>query len=229
MLTVTITLPGIQETHRPFIQEAVASFNACQTYFRLDVAPPSALATSPTLEWPGCTRDFPADSGPQIIISDLPFTDNWFSHTNGRIAFISTSEWFRILEVPLSLQCYLLMEIGLACSLFIVGQDEWNVPPHNESLGCLYDMCGFKPDILLKLRAGYICADHVNRLLALGASQEAIDAIQRILNLARSYALSRDEDKRRLGAIRSRKVFVVHGRDDQSLEGLRSLLERVWN
>jgi predicted nucleotide-binding protein len=39
-------------------------------------------------------------------------------------------------------------------------------------------------------------------------------------------SLSRDNDKRRLGAIRNRRVFVVHGRDETALAQLESVLHK---
>lgn len=39
--------------------------------------------------------------------------------------------------------------------------------------------------------------------------------------------LLRDEEKRRLGAIRSRRVFVVHGRDEVARDQLVSTLEKL--
>jgi predicted nucleotide-binding protein len=73
-------------------------------------------------------------------------------------------------------------------------------------------MCAWKPDILLKLRAGYICGEHEALLRQYNVTVPQLRALEKVIELARAYALGRDEEKRRLGATGSSRVFVVHGR-----------------
>jgi predicted nucleotide-binding protein len=226
-MDITLIQLGIKQEHARFLAEAANSFNASQSCYRLHTAKILPSPANPPLKWPECARDFVAQNRKTIVITDVQFDDNWFSHGDGSTSIVSTAEWFNVLEVPLALQCYLLTEFALACAMFSVEHDERTVPPHESAVGCLFDLCAIKADILLKLRAGYLCPDHVNRLSALGASADHIAAIERVLNLARAYALSRDDDKRRLGAIRNRRVFVVHGRDEVALGQLENLLHEV--
>ncbi|MGH7192484.1 MAG: TIR domain-containing protein, partial [Candidatus Saccharimonadales bacterium] len=60
-----------------------------------------------------------------------------------------------------------------------------------------------------------------------GATDNQVSSILRTAELARAYALARDDEKRRLGAIRGRRVFVVHGRDESARKQLESALERL--
>jgi len=226
-MDITLIQLGMRPENARFLAEAANSFNASQSYYWLDTPEIRQRPVNPCLKWPECALDFGAQNRKSIVVTDVRFDDNWFSHGDGITSIVSTAEWFRVLEVPLALQCYLLTEFALACALFSVEQDEWTVPPHENAVGCLFDLCASRADILLKLRAGYLCPDHVNRLSALGANADSIAAIERILNLARAYALSRDDDKRRLGAIRNRRVFVVHGRDEIALGQLESVLPEL--
>jgi predicted nucleotide-binding protein len=60
-----------------------------------------------------------------------------------------------------------------------------------------------------------------------GASESQVLAMIRTTELARAYALARDDEKRRLGAIRSGKVFVVHGRHDAARGQLVDVLNTL--
>jgi predicted nucleotide-binding protein len=219
----------INSEHQPFIREAMSSFNSVQASYRLK--PQGEIGTRPwrkNINWSASRRKLAPALGAsaRIVVTDSPFSDNWFSHCEGNLCVVSTHQWFKLFAPP-CLQSYLLLEFCLAAACFSAGVSDLDLKPHDRSVGCVGDMCAWKPDILLKLRAAYICGDHDALLRQYNVTPQQIRALEKIVELARAYALGRDEQKRRLGAIRSRRVFVVHGRHKAARDGVVTLLNKL--
>lgn len=122
------------------------------------------------------------------------------------------------------MQSYLLSEFCIATACHTVRLDELTLRPHEAAVGCIADLCAWKPDVLLKLRAGYVCPAHKALLQQLGATSVHLNSIERVLELVRAYALGRDDEKRRLGCTSSNRVFLVHGRDEAAHRALEALV-----
>src|SRR5690606_4149870 len=100
-----------------------------------------------------------------VVLTNLKNKENWFSsfsmEIGNRTAFIHTENWenfifcepkypiaYSILENVIQSRCY--EELGEA---FFTN----NV--HDNTRGCMNDMCGWKSDITFKMRTGDICTD----------------------------------------------------------------------
>lgn len=221
---------AFDRAHQRFLAEAVRAFNSCQNEYRLlPQTGKTPFAWRRTVEWEtACATFHESDCSDQftIVVTGIPLKDHYFLHCDGKFGVISTHEWFRIFSPP-SLESFLLMEFAIIAACQTVGQSEGILGPHEKSIGCAGDLCEWKPDILLKLRAGHVCPEHREHLRQLGAAQAQISAMEKILNVTRAYALGREEEKRHYGAYTGTKVFVVHGRDMTPLRGLERLLRAV--
>jgi predicted nucleotide-binding protein len=223
-IKVHLWQPGREED--AFINDMVLSFNSCQGSFRMRLEAADMPEAPREIQWEKFLKLFPASDAPCVILTGIPFADNWFSHCDGRVCLVSTHGWHEIREIE-SLRGYILLEFCLAAAFFSAGLDEHRVDPHEAAEGCLFDMCNNKRDVLLKLRAGYICAGHSAKLAHFGATQLQVGALQMIAALARAWALGREDERRRLGAINGRRIFVVHGRANAQKDCLVAMLRRL--
>jgi len=231
-MDIELVIAGVGADHKPKVHEAILAFNSTQTSYRLIARENDVLLPWPrVISWP----DFRATLRPdpngaaRMFVTDSPFKDNWFSHCESRLKVVSMDQWFQLfqLDAPLPLQSYLLMSFALGAMFFTIGLDEEAIKWHENPVGCMLDFCGRKPDTLIRLRAGYLCPQHRQNLLVLNASETQVAAMQRVAELARAYALGREDEKRRLGAARGRKIFVVHGRNEPARAELTDVLVRL--
>jgi len=91
-MDITLIQLGMKLEHARFLAEAGNSFNASQSCFRLDVREKRQRPANSCLKWPECARDFGAQNRKTIVVTEVEFDDNWFSHGHGSIAGY-TSEW----------------------------------------------------------------------------------------------------------------------------------------
>ena len=93
-------------------------------------------------------------------VLDQPIENNWFSRTvpGQRLCFITTKDWEYLSN--LSVNTFAAYEIVENLSEMLVEEIE----AHEETRGCLYDMCAIKPHISFKIRTGDICADCLDTL-----------------------------------------------------------------
>ncbi len=52
---------------------------------------------------------------------------------------------------------------------------------HSEPIGCLNDFCGYKKDVIFKLRTGDVCMDCIERLMVMHTSTLKVEQILRLL------------------------------------------------
>lgn len=206
MKTIIVVLSD-SNSHRKRIESAVALINGCQNYFQLDVAVDNDLIKSGQRVGPStlCTRmETKYPSSYCILVTEDLFDDNWFSHEYRCSAIITIGDWEAVYAPP-SLRSYVIYQIAQALIHFASDMSEemaLNIV-HEPPVGCIYDMASIKTDIKLGMVAGNLCTRCVSQLKALGTSQQAIDAVVRIVELVRSEALGRPV------VLDPKQVFVV--------------------
>ncbi len=98
-----------------------------------------------------------------IVLTELKNKANWFSSFSmkgERTIFIHASDWENYIyaepEYPVAYE--VVANILQSLLYKKVGGDFFKYV-HNTPIGCLNDMCGWKPDITFRLRTGDICSD----------------------------------------------------------------------
>jgi hypothetical protein len=98
-----------------------------------------------------------------IVLTELKNKANWFSSfsmNDERTIFIQASDWENYIysepELPVAYE--VVANVLQSLSFENLGNDIFKYV-HGDPIGCLNDMCGWKPDITFKLRTGDICTD----------------------------------------------------------------------
>jgi len=194
-------------SHFKRIESAVALINGCQNHFHLDILVDESFAGSGDKVNPLSSCSMIENKCPQkycILVTEDLLDDNWFSHEYRSSAIITIGDWERLYAPP-SLKSYLIYQIAQALIHFASDMSEemaLNIV-HEPPVGCIYDMAVHKSDIKLGMVAGNLCTRCASQLKALGTSQQAIDAVIRIVELVRSEALGKPV------ALDPKQVFVV--------------------
>jgi len=126
-----------------------------------------------------------------LLVDDL-LTDHWFSHEYRVSSVITLGDWEQEYAPP-SIKAYLAYEIAQSLISFAADLSEemaLNIV-HEPPEGCMFDMAAYKPNIRYGMIAGNLCPACAVQLKALGVSEDAIAAVESILLLVRSEALSR--------------------------------------
>ena len=80
----------------------------------------------------------------------------------------------------------LLVSFALTVTVMIANCREVEIV-HDQTVGCLFDLCVNKPERALKARAAYICKNCTGALGAFGVSSIDLDAICAVLDRARLF------------------------------------------
>jgi hypothetical protein len=114
----------------------------------------------------------------QIGITQKELNNNFFSDIDEtyKIALISLHE-SEIYSPPFQIEEYLKSEVLLSIMLMLA---KMNIG-HYDTLGCLFDLCENKKDIVVKLHSGSICADCKARLMYYGLSESELVSAQKVL------------------------------------------------
>jgi len=96
-----------------------------------------------------------------ILLTSKPNTENWFSSFDSserRNVFIQTNDWEHYVDCENKYAvAYGVLANCLQCLMFKSSEDfDW---AHDPPIGCVNDMCSWKPDITLKMRTADICPD----------------------------------------------------------------------
>lgn len=98
-----------------------------------------------------------------IVLTELRNDANWFSsfsQADERTIFIHGSDWENYIysepEFPIGYE--VIANILQSLSFSKLGIEFYKYV-HEDPIGCINDMCGWKPDITFKLRTGDICPD----------------------------------------------------------------------
>jgi len=96
-----------------------------------------------------------------IVFSPRPLADNWFSHWHegSSVAVVSTAglDWVNPSKQETDLRAFVLYEILLHGLRGYGWRPEEHF--HQDTRGCLFDFCGMRSDIEMKLQVGDFCSD----------------------------------------------------------------------
>jgi hypothetical protein len=181
--------------HNQRIESVVALLHAVQRHFIFRVLDDDRLnPTGGKVSAMALARPFEeATNGNfDILLVDDLLDDNWFSHEYRASSVITLGDWESEYALP-ALKAYLTYQIAQAIINFSADMSEEMALKmvHEPPEGCMFDMTVHKPDIKYGMIAGNICSDCVGRLKKLGVSEDAIGAVEAILQLVRSHALAR--------------------------------------
>ena len=129
-----------------------------------------------------------------IVITSIRHDQNWFSGFKKKDIFVRSGEWDIISNVDskfgIAHQCVENIFQSL-CDLDIMNyKSEPNI--HMEAIGCINDFCGYKPDILKKLKLADICESCYNRYKQNGGSDVILAHIVSIIEKIRNeFVISR--------------------------------------
>jgi hypothetical protein len=122
-----------------------------------------------------------------VVLTELRNESNWFSvfSSNGeRTLFINSSDWENYIysepQIPIS---YEVIANILQLTAHLKLGNEFINYIHNEPVGCMNDMCSWKPDITFKLRTGDICPECLNMLNSILQK----DVIEQSINYFESF------------------------------------------
>lgn len=133
---------------------------------------------------------------PYIVITGLPFNDNWYSHVFNGCSLITLSGWMHAFfddksrNAVASPDASILMSLTLTSSLLISNYIDYEFF-HDQTKGCLFDFCKHKPDRSFKMRTGYICDECLDKLAVKGISSIEVEAIYALLDRVRHLVLGR--------------------------------------
>ncbi len=134
-----------------------------------------------------------------IVISSIRHNRNWFSAFNKRNIFVRGDEWDIISNVDskfgIAYQCVENIFQSLIDLDIFNYKSEPNI--HMEACGCINDFCGYKPDILKKLRMADICDSCYERSLSKGVNDFIITQILDILEEIRKEFVISSRFRRR--------------------------------
>jgi hypothetical protein len=127
-------------------------------------------------------------------VLDQSIENNWFSRTlhDQCVCFITTKDWEYLSHLPL--HTFVAYEIVENLSEMLVKE----IDAHDETRGCITDMCAIKPHISFKIRTADICADCMD-MLNEKLKPSVVQALVLMLEAVRREALGRGEpqDRRR--------------------------------
>lgn len=146
-----------------------------------------------------------------IYIIEEPFNDNWFSHEESHYSVITTADWNEHFAPP-SLAAYLIYQIAQAVVNFEFKLNENQVlrQVHETTVGCMFDFCGLKTEIRNGMRVGAICPNCRGILAQFGNHQDALSAIEKILDHVRLISIGRSPQ------INYNQVYIIKHYDEPS-------------
>ena len=121
-------------------------------------------------------------------ILDAPIQYNWFSNTvhEQRVCYITTKDWRYLSHLPT--EAFLAYEIVENLAQMLHG----SLLFHEETRGCINDMCAIKPHISFKIRTADIC-DDCRSAMASHLSPQLLNTFVAMLEEVRFFALGRQK------------------------------------
>jgi hypothetical protein len=182
-------------TNMRAIETSIKTINAIQRHFNLTMPKEIQCGSQNYMikaeRCSKCITDM-ANETNTICITNKPLSDNWFSHEYREYCIISTFDWESKFAPP-SIKAYLIYQIAQALIHFTADLSEEIALRivHNNPQGCILDMCENKLDIKLGMVAGSLCPQCKGSLLRFGITNEAITAIEELLEFVRSEAIGK--------------------------------------
>lgn len=193
---IPLYVHALDDDGKALVERALHLFHSSQEIIRLE---PSGLRSLPeTRKRVDSTRVYSGrrSDEPSITVTGMPLSDNWFSHTTGQRALVTVSGWqvaFLYDRGNASIgapDASLLTSLVLSSLLILSSLDDEEIL-HEETVGCLFDLCLDKPDRAIKIRSAYICQPCTEILARHGLSSVQIDAARAVLECARALVLGR--------------------------------------
>lgn len=181
--------------HFPRVKSVVSLINGVQRFFHLTLDEDERLSSNGSKVNPKqICESFESEWQDHnfILITEIPFDDNWFSHEYRKSGIITVSDWESIYAPP-SVKAYLIYQIAQALINFSADMSEEMVlnMVHEPARGCIFDMASHKPDIKYGMISGNLCPSCSGQLRELGTYEEAISSVERILYLVRAEAIGK--------------------------------------
>lgn len=171
------------------IYQSVKTLNDIQTYYKFRVKRDnqSEICRTANVDWYTFrSTQIPPRGRYTIYITEKAFSDNWFSHEETQFAVLSTNSWEEnFSKIPVEL--YLIYQIAQAAINFAAKLSErasLNMT-HIDTKGCMFDQCTNKHDIIIGMATGKICDICRESLQYKLPDDEAIIAIQQMLDYVR--------------------------------------------
>jgi hypothetical protein len=134
-----------------------------------------------------------------VVLTELRNKDKWFSAfsmSGERTLFINSSDWENYIysepQIPIAYE--VIANILHLCAHLKIGKKFFNYT-HNEPIGCVNDMCYWKPDITFKLRTGDICSDCLNMLNSILNNEVLEQSIKCFESLRKKMLFNREWQK----------------------------------
>jgi hypothetical protein len=193
-LITVVCLGGIE--HKPIVDRAAALLTNSQPRFGFQVLPDPVPLPKPensgVYSWDALEAlliriKAGQAIGPVLGVLTEPIENNWFCRFNydEGIAYITIHGWEYLSSLPVvAYVAYELVE-----NLFEIQLRRFEA--HDQTRGCIADMCMHKPDIAFKMRTADICSDCTARYLG-RRSQEDLSAMIAMLEKIRQVALGRE-------------------------------------
>lgn len=129
-----------------------------------------------------------------VLLVDQRNNSNWFSSCNpkgGRDIFIHSAEWDTYVDAPSEHPiAFQVIENILQVLMFDTLADGVAFF-HDPPIGCINDMCSWKPDITFKLRTADVCLDCQRVLRDRGVPEDLVKQAFNILEQQRQFMLFR--------------------------------------
>lgn len=133
---------------------------------------------------------------PLIAVTGRRLTDNFFSHSINGKAVLTVNDWdisffqdrSKIGEA--APDASILTSLALCCAEIVSGVKDLDIL-HEQTVGCLFDLCLNKTQRSLKMRSAYVCGDCQAQLSQCGVSELEVDALHLILEKVRELVLGR--------------------------------------
>jgi len=177
-----VASPGAQSA----VAEAISAVNSAQDTWRLfakDV-PDAVSALSSPVQPDRAAAELThwARGVPAVWVTDEPLRDRWFSHHYAACAVIST-DGLSDLELGFPEVAYVAYELAQALTGFWLAKSDKDLFRlcHDPAVGCLLDLCSYKPDIRRGMAAGRLCSRCAVALRELGLTTQASDSLSHVL------------------------------------------------
>lgn len=192
MMDINITY-YLGNTQADRIDEVIHTLNQIQSYFDFHkvMSNCAEICDAKVIDW----NSFRAKQRIRrircvIFITEKPFLDHWFSHEESQYSVLSMYDWEKwekhFQRIPLEL--YLIYQIAQAVLNFAAGLNEKEelCMMHKETVGCMFDKCETKEHIIAGMAIGRICARCRAILSTKELNQEALQAVENMLDYVRN-------------------------------------------
>lgn len=193
--TLSLFTNGLDDDQRGQLDRALRQFHIAQEALRLESRGECELVLEGDRINVWRFLKAPGRQG-QIVVTGRRLSDNWFSRSGPDRAIVTVADWNVAFfsdrsEAPKNApDAGILVSLALTTTVVLAGCDDIDLL-HDESVGCLFDLCAHKPDRALKMRAAYICSRCTSTLASRGVSSVDLDAIQAVLEQVRLLVLGR--------------------------------------